>query len=556
MSPPQWLLELRIDGRVERFSTQPAVVIADGVALQFREGLADLAFTLAAIEAGGEVSVPLQIDAAALEAIRLERDGVVAGGWAALVASFHEIEGAVGTLYRWTPGTDLGAARVMLRGFAEEVEHGGPLEPLVFTLRRLLFAGSRPILAPTARVDDSTSPYSAAANIHFDAKIGGQSYPRVYGYPGVSPISLPFVGKRPYAVVPGLLSHYRSTVGGPGLVVIADGPVEASNVWVFDYSGDLFLNDLLAVIEVDDELGRTISVVNLGAPLSSLAGDPGHPYYLGFALGYGGGRLRRDRSGALRGMGEIIADLLAENARLDVIEVDARLDAWFVDTFTNEAGVDSWDWISRELGPLAPFRLFEGRLGLAVRLMDWRAVPADAVARFDVDLGQLDRVSTLRSSSASTVANRVIVEYGPDRQTGAFLKLVGIAADTDAADPRIVGSLRCSESQRRLARPEQGDDGVREVVIQSSHTWDQGTARLIATYKAAELAAPHGLIEYRGEPGLEQRLDPTDPIVVNDTEVGLINRVALVDSITVAANETRVALIVLPNPSTTERATL
>lgn len=554
---PLWLLELTINGRIERFATRSSIVVDDdGVDRQFREGLAELSFTLAAIEAGGEISVPITIDAEALENVRLERDDLVAGGWAALVAALHEVEGAEGVLYRWTPGTTLGEARVMLRGFAEEVEHGGRLEPLVFTLRRLLFSGSRPVLDPQARVDASTWPISASSNRQTDEKIIGQSYARIYGYPGRSDTALPIVGFQPSPVVPGLLADYRDPGGGPGYLVIADGPVEATAVHVWDFDGDTPTLDIIDVIELDDELGRTVSAVDLDSPSSSLSGDPGHPYYVAFSETYGGGRLRRDRSGILRGLGEIIGDLLEQNARLDVVEIDPRLDAWKIDTFTNEPGVDAWDWISREFGPLAPFRLFEGRLGLSVRLMDWQAVPADAVARFDVDLGQLDRISTRRSTASSNTANRIIVEYRPDRQNGAFADLVGLDADSDPTDPRIVGSLRCAESQRRLSRSESRDDGVRELVIQTSHLWDRATARLVANYIAAERALPLGLVEYRGEPGLEQRLDPTDPIIVNDTEIGLLDRVALVESLTVSANETLLSLLVLPSPATVRRATL
>jgi hypothetical protein len=177
---PVWLLELTINGRVERFATRSSIVADDGVELQFREGLAELSFTLAAIDAGGEISVPITIDADALENVRLERDDLRAGGWAALVAALHDIEGAEGILYRWTPGTTIGEARVMLRGFAEEVEHGGRLEPLVFTLRRLLFAGSRPVLDSQARVDASTWPILVGSNRFTDEKIIGQNYPRIY----------------------------------------------------------------------------------------------------------------------------------------------------------------------------------------------------------------------------------------------------------------------------------------------------------------------------------------------------------------------------------------
>jgi hypothetical protein len=551
------LLELEVNGRVERFSTSPSIVPTDdGRELQFREGLGELVFELASDLQGGEVSVPIEIAADSLEGVSLELEGVKVGAWAALVAALHELEGSEAVLYRWTPGTNLEAARVMLRGFAEEIEHGGPLEPLVFTLRRLLYAARRPILAPEAKIDAATWPISTAPGTSSDEKVQGVSYCRIYGYPGIGGRVTAFLGVIGAACSPAPLAQYRSPGAGPGWIVVADQPIEATLARVYDFNADPPLVDTLTTSTVTDGLGREVTVVDLRQPGSILSpGDPGRAYYVGLDLNTGGGTLRRDRSGPIRGMGELIATLLEETARIDVVEIDPRLDAWLVDTWINEAGVDPWDWITRELGPLCPFRLHEGRLGLAVRLMDWRATKADAVARFDVDLRQLDRVSQVRRTAASGIANRIVVEYRPERSSGTFAELVGVDAETDPADPRIVANLRCFTSRQRLARPGR-DDGVRELVIQSAHTWDQATARLIASYKAAELALPRTLVEYRGPSGLEQRLDPADVVILNDSEVGLLDRVALVDRITVAANETRLGLVVLENPAITERATL
>ena len=75
-------------------------------------------------------------------------------------------------------------------------------------------------------------------------------------------------------------------------------------------------------------------------------------------------------------------------------------------------------------------------------------------------------------------------------------------------------------------------------------------------YSAAELALPHGRVVYRAPAGFEQKIDPADVVTVNDTEIGLLQRVALVDGVTVAAGETLIALVVLDNPLIDERATL
>lgn len=550
--PPVWLLELVVNGRVERFATRPIVAVDfEGRSVPYRDGLADLALDLGADVAGGEISTAISISADWLE-------GIGPGGWSSLVAAFHLLEGSDAVLLRWLPGTVLESARVILRGVVEEAEHGGPSEPLEFTLRRILFAGTRPILNPEASVDASTWPRTGGGVV-LDDKVIGAQYPRIYGFPGddnASPFGIPGV---PRVSSPAVMGQFRG-VGNGSLdqLVIADGPVGATQVRIADYSDEPPTIDDRDVQEVEDQLGRTISIVDFRNP-TPLNAVEGHAYYCGWGTitSRGGGTLRRDRSGVIRGAGELIQHLISTYTRVDLIEIDPRLDAWKIDTWINEGGLGAWEWIVRELQPICPFRLVEGRLGLAVRLMDFEAKPIDAVARFDVDLRQAERVSRLKSAPASGVANRVVVEYKRDRTQGTYLERYVIDANVNELDfDRGASSLRAATSQLRFARLDADDDGVRELVVQTANTWDPATAALIARYKIAELALPVLPLTLRGPVGLEQRIDPTDPIIVNDSEVGLLERVALVDRLTPRSTDTLIHCLVLDDPATVERKLL
>ena len=549
---PVWLLDLVVDGRLERFATRGSVIATElGEDVAYREGLSEVALDLVAEVAGGEISTAISISADWLEGIE-----VGAAGWSRLVAAWHSLEGASAVLRRWFPGMTLERARVMLRGVVEEVEHGGRAEPLQFTLRRNLFAGSRPLLDPLARVDLETWPISAGAGIVLDVKSLGAYYPRVFGFPGDDSIS-PYVPGIPRAAVPAILAQTRGNPGTGNYLVIADREIGADEVRLYDYSEDPPTADTFPVQLVEDNLGRLVAV-SIANP-TPMDPELGHAFYAGFstdaAFG-GGGELRPDKSGELRGLGEIVEYLLDRHTRADVLEVDQRLDGWLLDTWINEGNLDAWDWITRELAPICPFRLFEGRLGLPVRLFDWLAHPRDAVARFDVELGQIERASGIRSRPASGVANRIVIEWKRDRATDSYVERYTLDATADPDDQRAGGSLRAAISQRRFADPATGDDGVRELVVQTPHVWDPAVAPLVARYLMAELALPPSEVTYRGEVGLEQRIDPCDPIIINDPEVGFVNRLALVSRLTPRPSDTLVALVVLDDPTTVERPPL
>ena len=193
---------------------------------------------------------------------------------------------------------------------------------------------------------------------------------------------------------------------------------------------------------------------------------------------------------------------------------------------------------------------------MALRLFDWEAKPIDCVRRFNVDRGELDRVSGLKNRPSSSVVNQAIVEYKRDRVSSFTARYTLGSAPIVGDESRSAGSYRAGLSVQRMARPSIGDDGIRTKVYQSSAIWEPATAALVARYKIAELALAPVDVVYRGRPGLENELDPCDPILITDSEVGIFDRVLLVDRITPGPTDTIIAGVLLDDPTTRARTAL
>ncbi len=572
-----WLLDIEVGGRVERFSTRPLrVPLADGSELVYREGLAD--FTMTAGGDAGELSVAVSISSEDTE--RIGGSPSLVGSWAALHAAGWSLERQLATLRRWRPGTDREQSRVVVCGHVEDVEYGGRLEPLELSIVRSPTRASRSILdgqvaasfpqdlpADTvnrkpATVNRFTWPVRAAYEP--DQEIEGRFYPLIIGYPGeVSSLNEPLV---PQAASPCYLVENNETGGGPtkrdSRLMVADGSIDAIAVRIYDFDTDPPTEDIRDLFEVQDLLGRTVTVCDFNNPATIINGL-GHPYYAAFARStppgtLGGGVLRADGSGVIRGMGEVIRFMLERSSDLpiDISRMESErplLDRWLVDTWLNEP-VNVWEWIFEEFGKLAPIRVVEGKAGLFVRLMRFDATELDATLYLDADLRQVERVSTVRPRKFEQIKNEITLFFQPDRGTGGFREQRTVTGDADPNDSRVFSNLRCRSSQLGFEIRGQRGSGIRTMEIEAPHTWDLQTAILTLETKAAELALPHEEVTYLGPADMEERVEIGDVVVINDSEVGLDQRVALVDDLSFGTGRTLLDLVVLVDPTRVPRA--
>ncbi len=558
----KWLLELDVGGRVERFAERAIILqTADGTVVKYREGLSPIEMRTSSREVA-ELSSAIEISAEDIEGIGGPLS--ISGGWAGLIAAGWQLERQPARLLRWKPGTALEQATVVIDGVVEEVEWGAQLEPLEFSLVRAPLRQSFEAVDTQAVIDDTTWPVRALYLL--DDKVIGRFYPTIFGIPGsratVQPISLQ------RAVVPVYLVEDNQTGSTPvqrdSRMQICDGVIQATSVRIWDYSGDTPSHDIRPLFNAVDGHGRTVTMCDFNTPVT-LTHAPGRPYYAAFAPltgtnTLGGGVLRDDGSGLVRGMGEVIRYLLERRSdlRIDVSRMEAeraQLDAWLIDTYINEP-VNVWEWIEEALFPLAPIRVVEGRNGLFIRLMRYRATQVDATRYLTVEGakgGRLQRLSRPRTRGFESVFNRFTMDFQPDRQGGGYWARRIYDANPDASDSRVIANFRCAYSQRRFERPGKPGSGVRSTSLTSSHVWDLNTALLTLEYKALEHALPSLNYSLQGPSSLETELEVGDVTILNDREVGLVDRVALVDRLTFGGGDTRVDLIVLEDPTSTPR---
>jgi hypothetical protein len=540
----------RLYGRPARFATERLEIETDsGEVVVCREGLEDFQLTIGSGDVA-ELSAAVSIAADDLEGVAGPLDQI--GGWAGLYAAGYDLERQPAILYRWKPGTTFERARVVLRGIVQELSIGGPLEPLEFTVARAPSRESRTLIAADAKVDLDTWPVRASYEV--DENILGAWYPLIIGYPGGNAIGL-VVEQRPRT--PGLLVENADSptpTARESRLLVAGHRVDADEVLVHRIeTGNVSPNESRPVFEVDDGLGRTVSVVDFDG--SSLNHELGDQFYVSWspAVGKGGGLPRLDGSGPVRGLGEVIRRLLEEFSDLDVdgpaMESESvYLDRFKIDTFLNEPPPDAWSWIQSELLQLVPVKILEGPNGIWIRLMRYDATARDAGLLVDGDDPRVSRRSKLTSTGWDQVANEIRIDFGANRNAPNFVAH-RVVTGRDEVPSQSFFDFRCGVSRRRLTRDGRPESGIRELVLGGgAHLEDVATVDAILRLKAAELAIPHKRASWSLPEGLEDSIRPAD------TEVGIpVPRAALVDDVTIGGGEVVANLIVLEDPARIER---
>ncbi|MCP3958831.1 MAG: hypothetical protein GY719_13340 [bacterium] len=260
-----WLLEVRWAGRAFRWSVEPVEAVdGDGARWTYAGGLEvsfGASFDLFR-ESPGHVSLPFDL--------------VFPVDVAALVQAGHDLAAATGELSMWAPGRLWEQRRVVLEGRLTAPEYGAAGEPVSFSLEENPFEDR-------ALIPDARARVTLATWVHHDADVRGRYYPLVFGAPGVFTEPHGRLGKTSGS--PGLLVDTRLfNKGGTSYLLIAGHRVAASHVRVVDYDADdgEGAAATFAVEHVPDGLGRTVAVVRIGSPGSTVPVKvaAGHEYWV------------------------------------------------------------------------------------------------------------------------------------------------------------------------------------------------------------------------------------------------------------------------------------
>lgn len=488
------------------------------------------------------------------------------------------ISGATAELSRWTPGTDLSARRVVLRGRVRDPEYGEMGEPTGMTIEDQPW--QRSAILPTARqrVDGVTWPDSI---LDLQEAHLGAAYPIVFGRPGAKSD-----GTRASATPARWVWHAPVIPGGAGysryvgmILVIAGHHVNAERVYVhldeyptgfrvpvfngtdgrgspiafvpwyatisgtdepYDYDPAGTYTDSLVDFDGDPTYGLgSLDTLPDGTAVSALTKTSSQPqFWVSWddeeSLSQGGmvegGRLVREA-------GDVLAWILRRMGGVDAGSVAAA--APFLRGFRLDFGIysaaDLWEVVQAHLLPILPISITSGPDGLRLAVWRWDATAAEAVAELEAGV-EVERVSAVAEDSGS-LCNRFRLQFSRAARTSRYTEEARLDGDPyDADDPDHEPSEVCRRSAARYGETE-------ELLLQSDVLYDRATARLVLRHLAAARALPRLRVRYLVAERLAAQLRPGAVVTVTDARLGWSRRVWLVEEVIVRSGTVEIGLI-------------
>jgi hypothetical protein len=517
------LLDLDWCGRVFRAGEREATITAlDGSALVYSAAL-DTGGAVRDLALFQDASSPMSLDCTLYLADLTEGRAV-----ASLVDEGHDLQTAQASVYAALPDSD---ERVLLfRGLLDDVDYGGPDEPVTFSVAADTTDSAGRTHEEAAKVStDSLGDAAAggAGNWRWDTDAEFEWYPTVIGKPG------PGDGSAFGSPATGL--NITGTLNG---VLVAGHPVKATSVYVESFDGNA-QSGTQSTTEQADLLGRRITLADVGT-WTSPRWDDGSELWVDWGASSGG--LVKPGGDLLRGAGDVLVWLARRTSMpwdFPALEAIApALNPYLIDAAIIPSPgerLSPWTWATDHVLPLLPVSVVSGPGGL--RLALWRpdATAAEAVAVLDTSRN-CERSSSVAYSARGDVRNELRIDYGVDARRNRPTRSA-IATGHQATLDSTAGAHRLPalvESEQRYGyRPA---DALRAAAV-----WDDATAARYLAWKARMVGRTTRAVEYDVEPGLGH-LGPADVVTVTDPDVALAGRVALVEQVRLLPRGARVTV--------------
>jgi len=535
-----WLLDLTIRGRVYRFSVEDLTVDDDGTPLHYAAGLADLEYE-DAISAPGAALEP----AAALVEVLFFGD--TANGWAALVATDHDIGDTTGDLALWKEGTAYTDRHRILSGPLNAPSFGAPLEPVTFELSEAPWEAPGAVFPPAdAMISADTWPRTSASGTHqIGGNVDGLVYPWVFGSPGrVDPYG------NNYPALPALLVEIPTggdNTTGDAVLLVAGHPtgvaVAGNHVRIWNRSeatwpagGATFVPSITF-----DRLGRQVTIVTV-QNADGLITD-GDELWAAYVHGSDGGLTSERTAGTMRAADEVVGYLLDQTG-IRVLPVglrgaaDRALAGLLLDFVVNET-VNPLDLVLDDLLPLLPAVWRIGPDGWELRPWRWDATVADAVARIDPDTYGGERADVVRVSSIREVVNEQRVRFCLDVESGNHRGRISYAADPRTSDTEREPNPWSFASVSRYGVRAGPDLETDYVMVKSS-------AAALLDWRIAYYSQTRQEVSYL-LPQSYQSQTPGDVVLLTDSELGWTDRVCLILSVVRAPGPTVLTVSTVPD---------
>ena len=407
----------------------------------------------------------------------------------------------------WTSGD--GVAYPLQVGLASVDAAGLPAWVLSISIDSAMAAGVKLIPDPASAVQPDSYPVSASGPT---ATIWAQHEPTVgaipplvYGIPGNAAKGLYSGQGIPGPATPAYLVELGQGAldQGYGTLEIANGPIAATRVKVFDvsagYTRTKWMEAPVNVAYMLDATGRPRTVAKIDGTIVAvdLLATAGSEYWCSFYSDSGGGVADPLTGLTMRDASLIVPDLLRRCGYPVDTGRGGSLAGYTLD-FSITEPADALDWITQHLGGL-PLNVYRSGAGFYADIE-----PLDsAAAGLAVRLGSQASIGdTLSWAAPASVASEVVIDYAPIRGQPARSERL-----TATAQPGARASVLCALAAAR------GLSFVAQVALPA--VYDVATAGRAADLVALDRcsAGPYGQIE-TGDLELLQSLLLQGPLAI------------------------------------------
>lgn len=484
-----WLLTLQLRGREYRFSTEAVNVVNNDdeqrpSVLRFLSGLGEIPHSeeiAIADEFAEPRSVPVSV---------VFRDAN-REGWGTITRAALDLGDATAELAEWRHGSQWADRQVVVRGLVDEVRHGAIGDAVAFTISEEPKDDRSSVPPPSWLVSEDNWPRTTYASTHeVDEQVLGVNYGLCYGTPGV------VRGDDDQAEIlpmPALLVEIDDITGdnysggapkSAGVVLCGgDNSVVGSSFTLANvtYAGTVGTtmvrggkrNSATAALVLDLNGQKAAHAFVAGTTLEINIGDE---LYWSPLTTTDGGVWNEARNAAMRGAGDIVADLLSRSTlRVDWSRMEAfrrQANRWKLDFFVNEPA-SAWSILEEKVLPVLQASAAYSSEGLYFVWWPWDAEAHHARVHIDTSKIRAERVSDVQWSSPRDVGNALTVNYAYDMQADRYVRRIRY---TPLAEPGAIVHPLSEASYSRYGWREIGTSGVDLDVV-----YDVATAHLYAT---------------------------------------------------------------------------
>lgn len=481
-----FLLTLDFAGQKWRLSTRPVgVTDEDGDTWQYVGGLDD-------VDISDEVE--LLADTPAVRSVPVRFYWPDAEGVAPLVALGHDLGSATGELSVIRDGDAYEERLVLLSGNLDEPVYGEPEEVVAASLEENPWDDVGTLLDDRAVVKEGVTWDDSVE----DAE--GAYYPFVFGKPG------------PYTLADGTAKTATGSeallvdnTGGTRYILVAGHRTEAgatgASLGIYNASYKETID--LTASHVQDNLGRTVTVVDATTELSSVIDDDGDgvadpwkgtdSYYCVWSGA--GGAYRVDGEGPVEGAGDLVAYVLNRTSlRLDRGAIAAArpyLNRILVSGYADVQGAP-YDYLRDKVLPILPVSMTAGPGGVYPAVLRYDATPDMAVAELveGPEYG-LIRADGPAYEGRADVVNEITLSYALSARLGRPMRSRTITGDpARVGEADVLTSLHARQSYLRYGRRAkslQADivyDTASADIVLLSQVMMRGFARRLVTFSA------------------------------------------------------------------------